>query len=166
MTRAKWTLVIAFIVCGLSAIALQQAEFAPDIAFDILGSATVPQFVAYSLLILVALMLIEEFGFGGPRIEFIEDDSSENSSEKDTVVQRWSAGYRTFAGLIVFLSYLLALEYTPIPFWLATFISTYLSSRILEGGLGRGKITSLIIAAIIAGGVEVIFTQFLLIDLP
>lgn len=166
MTRAKWTLVNAIVICALSALAIQQADLAPDIAFDILGSGTVPRFVAISLLVLVVLMLVEEFVFDGPRVESVEDETSNPPEESVKIAPRWSEGYRTFSCLIVFFVYLLSLEYTPVPFWLATFMSTYLTSRILEGGLGRGRMASLIIAMLVACGVDLVFTNYLLIDLP
>ena len=165
MTRTKWTLVTGFIICVLAAIAIEQASKAPDIAFDVLGSGTVPMFVAVSLIVLVALMMIEEFAFGGPDIEGSDTFATEQS-KAEVSSPRWSTGTRTTASLVVFLCYLLALDFTHVPFWIATFFATYLCSRILEGGRGRGHITSLIIAAIVAVGIEVIFTNFLLIDLP
>jgi len=166
MTRAKWTIVNGIVICVLCVIGIQQASLAPEIAFDILGSATVPRFVSVALLILVVLMLVEEFVFDGPSTDDAEDETSDSPEEIVTILPQWGEGYRTFANLIVFILYLLSLEYTPVPFWLATFVSIYLCSRILEGGLGRGQKASLIIAIIIAGSIDVIFTNFLLIDLP
>ena len=165
MTRTRWTLVIGLVVCLLAGISIQQAGIAPNIAFDVLGSGTVPMFVAVILLVLVALMFIEEFVFGGPRIEFYEEGEIVEPSS-DQVEPRWNANFRTFLILVVFIAYLFALDFLSVPFWAATFIATYISSRILEGGLGRGRITSLVVAAVIAGGIDIIFTNFLLIDLP
>ena len=165
MTRTKWTLVIGLVVCALAGVAIQQSRIAPDIAFDYLGSGTVPTFVSIVLLILVALMMVEEFIFGGPRIDILEDDEDQDQTA-ERARPHWSVGFRTGAALVVFLLYLLILEFTAMPFWIPTFTATYLCSRILEGGLGRGRLTSIIVAAVVAGGVEIIFTQVFLIDLP
>lgn len=162
--RQKWTISVAGIIIVLSVAAIQQAGLAPHFAFEHLGSGTVPYFVAISLLVLSALMLAEEFLLKGNGVPPTAADTS--PEPKDSPVPRLTVGLRTGVVFIGFLVFVLVLDYTPVPFWLATLVFTYLASRVLEGGTGRARLASIIIAAVVAVGIHVVFTEFLLIDLP
>ena len=163
MSRRNWTWVTAGVVVLLAGLAIQQAANAPALAFDSFGSATIPYFVAISLLVLVALMVFEELTLGEG---LAKPDRGPAETGANAPAPRWSVGSRTALSLAAFIVYVVLLDLTDIPFWVATLIFTYIGSRLLEGGTGRGRIASLVVAALVAVGTQVVFTEFLLIDLP
>ena len=163
----KWTVVMAGIVALISVLALHQAARAPAPGFDSLGSAAVPYFIAICLIILTGLMLLEEFTSRSDDLPLSAPEPAQPSQGQAEASRRsWPIEVRTGTGFGLFIIYALTLNLTPVPYWAATFVFAYSCSRILEGGSGRFQRTSLIVAAVLAVSIEVIFTRFLLIDLP
>jgi hypothetical protein len=58
------------------------------------------------------------------------------------------------------------LEQTSVPFWLLTSCFLLLASRIVEGDLRRWLIISIMLSLGLGLALEMIFTRFLLIELP
>lgn len=166
MSERVWALIAATVIAILAGLAIQQAGRAPDLAFDSLGSATVPYFTGIGLLVLVAMMMLEQFAPGRHTAEPGAATAVDPGNARDGPKTRWPVGVRSGIAFGGFLIYVAVLGRTDIPFWLASLVYIYLASRTLEGGSGRGRLASLVVSAVIAIGIEVVFTRFLLIDLP
>ena len=160
MSPTKWTYVMAGVVFILALLAIEQASQAPAVSFDSLGSATVPYMVAAALLLLSCLMVLEELMSAK-----LPADEAGNVSAMARQLGM-PIVLRTTICLIAFVAYVTALHLTAVPFWTVTLPFVYLCSRVLEGGAGHGRLASLILACIVAVGVQWTFTGLLLIDLP
>lgn len=155
-------MVLSAIVAVLALVAIQQAGEAPDLAFDTLGSATVPYVVAVILLVLTALALAEDLlSKTGART-----DSVAGREAPDVPQGRWSVGTRTALGGAGLLVYVALLDYLDVPFWTLTWAYLFIVSRLIEGGRSRGRLVSLVVSGAVAVGIDVLFTRVLLIDLP
>lgn len=166
MVNFKATLVMGFFVIVISGLAIQQAGIAPKIAVDKFGSGTAPMAVAICLIILAIIVVVEDYVADRK----IRDDRSPDEAEHsrlDTHTSFWQSNrFKGVGSIGAFFIYVMILEQTSVSFWLLTSCFLLLASRIVEGDLRRWLIISILLSLGLGLALEMIFTRFLLIELP
>ena len=157
MQAIKSIHLMALCVLVLSGLAIHQAMKAPSIGADSFGSGTAPMFVA---LILIALAIAA----------VVEDASGHRRAAEDAAIAISETGSSPFvkgtllaAALVVYVT---LLETTNIAFWVLSLVFMAIAARIIEGQLHIWLKLSLVTSAVLAISIELVFAQFLHVDLP
>lgn len=148
---------MALCVFMLSGMAIHQAMRAPSIGADSFGSGTAPMFVAIILITLAFAAVVE-------------DALGRRSAAKDAANANVEIGPSPFVkGTLLaatLVTYLTLLETTSIAFWVLSMVFMAIAARIIEGQLHRWLKLSLVTSAVLAISIELVFAQFLYVELP
>ena len=82
MSVRGWTWFASGVVIVLAMLAIHQAGEAPSMAFDSLGSATVPYFVGIGLLVLTGIMIVEELIYSRGSATAVVDEVKEEDDRE------------------------------------------------------------------------------------
>lgn len=148
---------MALCVFMLSGMAIHQAMRAPSIGADSFGSGTAPMFVAI-ILITLAFAAVVEDALGRRRAA--KDAANANAEIRSSPFVK---GTLLAATLV---TYLTLLETTNIAFWVLSMVFMAIAARIIEGQLHRWLKLSLLTSAVLAISIELVFAQFLYVELP
>lgn len=159
MPSLKAVHLMALCVLVLAGMAIHQAMRAPSIRAEGFGSGTAPMAVAVALVVLALIMVFQ----GQSRDDLAAEKT--DAGAKPTV----DGGFRFVKGALLavaMIAYIGLLEVTDLSFWVLSLIFLAVAARIIEGQLRKWLPLSLATSAFLAIAIEVVFTQFLRIDLP
>ena len=149
---------MALCVFALAGMAVHQALRAPRIGIEEFGSGTAPMVVAVALLVLAVFMVIREATGAAPGAE--DEAFADQAGGVGPAVVK--------GGLLamVLAVYVVLLELTDLPFWVLSMIFLAVAARIIEGKMKKWLLLSLATSGLMAITIQVVFTQFLHVDLP
>ena len=145
-------------VLVLAGMAIHQAIRAPSIGAEGFGSGTAPMAVAVALIVLAIAMIFEG--------ESDDDPAAETNAEPKPAADAESPVVKGALLAVTLIVYVALLEVTDLSFWILSLIFLAVAARIIEGQLRKWLLLSLATSAFLAIAIEVVFTQFLHIDLP
>lgn len=161
---ARADLILAAAVWGLAAIAFYGAALLPPPLFDPLGSAAVPKFVAVTIALLAAAIVVRRLMTAGPIVE--EGLAPPAAADDNTAVSAPLRPGIALASIAIIVAYvgvmafgLLGFREATVPFVIA-----------LGGAMSRFRRSTMIVLVplsfVIAIGLAWLFSGALYIDLP
>lgn len=150
MLLGLWVEMIIAATC--LAVVVEGAQM-PDSKYDIVGAARLPMTVAIAILLLIVFRAVAEYRSAG---------TEQGESQGDFV---WPVIPTAFVATI--FAYVALLAYEVLPFFALTGVFTMVVVQLIAHRLSwRLSGVSLAIGLAFGYGVQVIFTKFLVLDLP